>query len=237
MIHLNGVRPEVIAGVALGLDSAMTLYRGGGFCDADYRVGLGALGLDRSETERLATLPPVVRYDTLLERGWLGRYYEALEDAVSERAIVLLGELRRVHPDLRFAFHASDLPADWFSLGLLRGFSSRDAPVLLWLQERRGQQGRELLRQYRARGIFALSALRLTPDRITLAPGTAAGAGGAGAGRTSAGAGASAELSPLRYAVFTDHAGFWLDRTATDSLGRLLRRFAKEGLPGGPTAR
>lgn len=203
LTRLGGARPEVIAGVALDLDSAMTLYSGSGFCDADYAVGLAALGLERAELDRLASLPPAVRYDTLLERGWLSRYFAGLEAAVAERAAVLRGELQRQHPDLRFAFHASTVPADWLSLGLLRGFSSPDAPVLLWLREPRG---RALLRRYQQRGIFALSALGLEPERATFAP---------------------SEWTRLRFATFTEHAGFWLDRAATDSLGRVIRRFTK----------
>jgi hypothetical protein len=203
LARLGGARPEVLAGVALDLDTAMTYYRGSGFCDADYRVGLTALGLDRTEVERLAALPPVVRYDTLLERGWLGRYYDGLEAAVAERAIVLRAELRRLHADIRFAFHANDVPDDWFTLGLLRGFSSPDAPVLLWLKERRG---RTLLRRYRERGVYAISALGLEPDRATFAP---------------------SESSRLRFAAFSEHAGFWLAGAATDSLGRVIRRFVR----------
>ena len=205
LARLGGARPapEVIAGVALDLDSAMSYFRGSGFCDADYRTGLAALGLDRAETERLAGLPPPVRYDTLLERGWLSGYFEGLEAAVAERAAALRGELRRLHPDLRFAFHASDVPADWFTLGLLRGFSSPDAPVLLWLKERRG---RALLRRYRERNVFALSAVGLQPDRATFAP---------------------SEWPRLRFTAFSEHAGFWLDGAATDSLGRVIRRFTK----------
>jgi hypothetical protein len=203
LTKLGGTKPGLIAGVAVDLDSAMTYFRGSGFCDADYRVGLAAVGLDRAEVDRLAALPPAVRYDTLLERGWLGRYFAGLEDAVAARARALRGELWRTHPDLRFVFRASSAPADWFSLGLLRGFSSADAPVLLL-----GRQGtgRWLLRRYQAREIFALSALGLHPDAATFAPG---------------------ELSRLRFAAFSDHAGFWLDGAATDSLGRVIRRFAK----------
>ncbi len=197
------IKPEVITGVALDLDSAMTSFRGSGFCDADYQIGLRALGLDRAEVERLAAVPPAVRYDTLLERGWLSRYYQGLEDAVAERALALRGELRRLRPDLRFAFHASVVPADWFSFGLLRGFSSPDAPVLLWLRE---DTRPTLVRRYRARNVFALSAIGLEPARATFAP---------------------AELARLRFAAFTEHTGFWLDGTATDSLGRVIRRFAK----------
>ncbi|HLQ59985.1 MAG TPA: hypothetical protein VK113_10755 [Gemmatimonadales bacterium] len=205
LARLGGTRPppEVIAGVALDLDSAMSYFRGSGFCDADYRAGLAALGLDRAEMERLAGLPPPVRYDTLLERGWLSGYFEGLEAAVAERAVALRGELRRLRPDLRFAFHASEVPADWFTLGLLRGFSSPDAPVLLWLKDRRG---RALLRRFRERNVFALSAVGLRPDRVTFAP---------------------SEWPRLRFTAFSEHAGFWLDGAATDSLGRLIRRFTK----------
>jgi len=210
LARLGGARPDVIAGVAVDLDSAMTYYRGSGFCDADYRVGLAALGLDPAETERLTALPPTVRYDTLLERGWLGRYFEALQAAVAERAVGLRGELRRLHPELRFAFHATEVPADWFSLGLLRGFSTRDAPALLWLRERDGRGGhtRGLLRNYRERQIYVLSAVGLEPNRATFAPG---------------------EAARLRSVVFGENHGFWLTGggAATDSLGRMIRRFAR----------
>ena len=197
LTRLGGARPDVIAGVALDLDSAMTLYRGSGFCDVDYHVGLAALGLDGAETDRLGALPPAVRYDTLLERGWLGPYFDALQAAVTERASALRGELRRLHPELRFAFHATEVPTDWFSLGLLRGFSSADAPVLLWLRER---HGRALLQHYRDRQIFALSATQLNPREPR-----------------------------VRATVFSENDGFWLDAggAATDSLGRLIRRFTR----------
>src|SRR5262249_7695890 len=161
---------------------------------------------DSAELNRLAALPPAARYDTLLERGWLGMYYAALEAAVAERAVALRGELRRLRPDLRFAVHATTAPADWFSLGLLRGLSSEDAPVLLWIHDAPTRNARTLLRRYQERGIFALTALGLEQDPATLAP---------------------AQLPRLRYAVFTEHAGFWLDGAATDSFGRMIRRLTK----------
>jgi hypothetical protein len=203
LARLGGARPDVITGVALDLDSAMTYYGGSGFCDANFRIGLAGLGLDSAELGRLVALPPTMRYDTLLERGWLGRYFGALEAGVAERARGLRAELSRLHPDLRFAFHASEVPADWFSLGLLRGFSTRDAPALLWLRERRVG---ELLRHYHAREIYGLAAVRLEPDRATFAP---------------------AQAARLRSRVFTEGAGFWLDAAATDSLGRMIRRFVR----------
>ena len=204
LARLGGAHPDVLAGVALDLDSAMTSYAGGGagFCDADYRVGLGGLGLDRAEVDRLTALPLVVRYDTLLERGFLARYFTALENAVTERATSMRAEVRRLHPDVRFAFRATTPPADWFSIGLLRGLSSHEAPALLLVRER---HARELLQLYNERGIVALSAFQLAPEQ----------------GRS------TADWARLRPSVFGEHAGFWLDGTASDSVARVIRRFAK----------
>jgi hypothetical protein len=204
LARLGGARPEVITGIAVDLDSAMTYYGGGGFCDADFRIGLAGLAeLDSTERHRIGLLPPAARYDTLLERGWLPRYFTALEAAVAERAAGLRADLRRLHPDLRFAFHASEIPADWFSLGLLRGFSTPDAPALLWLREPRV---RALVHRYQNRGIYGLAAVRLVPDRATFAPSAAA---------------------QLRARVFGEGEGFWLDAAVTDSLGRVIRRFVR----------
>lgn len=203
LARLGGARPDLIAGVALDLDTAGSRHRGTGFCDADYRVGLAALGLDRAEIEQLVALPPVARYDTLLERGLLERYYDMLEAAVAERATTLRAELRRLHPDLRFAFRAADAPRDWFSLGLLRGFSTPEAPVLLWTGERMGGE-RGLLQRYRAGGIAALAAIELDPTRVP-----------------------ANEWTRLRPLVFGEYDGFWLPRAATDSVGRLIRRLAR----------
>lgn len=206
MARLGGPRPapDVIAGVALDLDSALTLYQSSGFCDADYRVGLAALGLDRAELDRLLVLPPPARYDTLLERGWLDKYFAALESGVAEHALALRTEVRRLKPDLRFAFHATQAPTDWFTRGLLRGFSSADAPVLVWLRD--SDNSRALFRRYQERGIYALSALGIEPTRTSFAP---------------------SDLARLRLAVFSEQAGFWLDGAAPDSVGRVIRRFVK----------
>jgi hypothetical protein len=126
---------------------------------------------------------------------------------VAERAALLRAELRRLNPEVRFAVHATDVPADWFTLGLLRGLSSRDVPVLLWLRNAAGgESARLLLREYRGRQIYALSAHALAPDHATFAP---------------------AALPRLRAAVFGDNAGFWLDGAVSDSLGRAIRRFSK----------
>src|SRR2546430_769388 len=146
---------------------------------------------------------PVVGYDTLLERWFLPRYFRPLETASAERARALASEVRRVTPDARFAFGATILPADWFSIGLLRGLSSHESPALLLIRER---YAREVVQRYTERGIVALPAFQLVPDQ----------------GRFSA-----ADWTRLRPLAFAEHAGFWLDGTASDSVARVIRRFAK----------
>jgi hypothetical protein len=194
---------NLVAGVALDLDVAQDGYAAAGFCDADYREGLGALGLDSAETSRLDSVPASggARYEALLENGLLGRYEAALEGLVAQRAQALRAEVRRLNPELRFAFRSARVPSDWFSLGLLRGLSAPDSPVLLWTREPRV---RDLLAQYRARGVHALSAMGLTPERA-----------------------ASADWPRLRRVAFLEHDGFWLSGVRADSLGRLIRRLAR----------
>jgi len=203
LTRLGGSRPELIAGVALDLDSASTAFSSAGFCEADFRTGLAALGLEAADRDSLALLPPTARYDTLLERGLLDRYYEALEAAVAERAVVLRAELRRLHPDVRFAVRATRPPADWFSIGLLRGLATRESPALLWTVEQH-INARELQARYLQRGIAVLPVLRLDAARV-----------------------AANEWTRLKPVVFGEYYGFWLDRAPGDSVGRLIRRLAK----------
>ena len=203
LARLGGERgTDMVAGVAVDLDVPKDGYAAAGFCDATYREGLGALELDSADAGPLAVLPASARYDALLEAGLLDRYEAALEGLVAQRAAALRAEVRRLNPDLRFAFRSARMPTDWFSLGLLRGFSAPDAPVLLWTRE---PQVRDILQHYRARGIFALSGVGLTPERI-----------------------AASEWPRLRRVAFVEHDGFWLSWAARpDSLGRLIRRLAR----------
>lgn len=203
LTRLGGARPELIAGIAIDLDSAASAFSSAGFCDADFQTGLSALGLVTADRDSLAKLAPVARYDTLLERGLLDRYYEALEAAVAERAVALRAELRRLHPDVRFAFRVTRPPADWFSIGLLRGLATRESPALLWTVEQH-IPARELQARYLERGIAVLPALRLDPARM-----------------------AANEWLRLKPVVFGEYNGFWLERAPSDSVGRLIRRLAR----------
>ena len=196
-------KADLVAGVALDLDVPQDGYAAAGFCDADYREGLAGLGLDSTEARRFDSVPASAgaRYEALLESGLLGRYESALEGLVAQRAEALRADVRRLNPDLRFAFRSARVPSDWFSLGLLRGLSAPDSPVLLWTREPRV---RDLLAQYRARGIYALSAMSLIPERA-----------------------ATSDWPRLRRVAFVEHDGFWLSGVRPDTLGRLIRRLAR----------
>src|SRR5207245_1986630 len=127
-------------------------------------------------------------------------------------------------PGRGFAFPTRRPPLDWYTLGLLRGFSTADAPVLLWSPEVRP---RELLARARARGIVAVHAVGLAPAWIP--------------------AGAWPRLGRV---VFGENDGFWIGplqallsapRAAEgplspDSLARAIRRLTR-ALPPAPAAR
>src|SRR3989442_14659472 len=106
------------------------------------------------------SLPVSERYRTLREAGLLTQYYQALEDQVAERGAALRDRVLKLRRELYFAFRFSHAPADWFSLGLLRGFSLPARPPLLFTPER---STRELLAPYRARGVNTAAATEPSP--------------------------------------------------------------------------
>jgi len=220
LARLAATRVDLIPAIALDLDPPPGAKRPSDdpFCDAAWRAGLAALPRDSllppERAERLAALAPAARYDSLLASGLLGAYYAALEKAVAERATALRAELRRIRPDLGFAFVTDRPPLDWYALGLLRGFSAPDMPVLLWSPVVRT---RDLLERARARGIAAVPAVGLAPGRMP--------------------AGAWPRLGKV---AFGENDGFWIGPVQTllstpraaegplspDSLARAIRRLA-----------
>jgi hypothetical protein len=183
-----------------------------GFCDSTYAAGVRALGQDSALTARLSGLPLEARYRALADSGALEAYYSALEAAVAARAAALSASVRRVRSDVLFVVRTTALPSDWFTLGLLRGLATNDAPVLLWTREPRT---RAVLARYRARGLAVLPAVGVPPPT-----------GGAPA----------REWARLKAVAFGENDGFWITaedargggRVSADSLARLLRRLAKD---------
>jgi len=140
----------------------------------------------------------------------LPRYYRALEDEIAARAAALRDRILRERRDLYFAFRLSTPPADWFTLGLLRGFSLPDRPLLVFSPEPRA---REVMTLYRAAGLNVAHAVALPPASLT-----------------------AHDWLSLRRLAFVENDGFWLaadevpslgKRVPVDSLGRLVRRLAR----------
>lgn len=198
--------------IALGLDvdAARSYSMGQEFCDAAWRRGVA--GLSRPEAGRLDSLPYAARYRALRDAGLLPPYYRALEDEVAARAAVLRDRVLKQRRDLYFAFRLAQPPADWFTLGLLRGFSLPDRPLLLLTPEVRM---RDLVALYRASGLNVAHAAALVPASLR-----------------------ARDWSGLKQLIFEESDGFWVApgdppgpgagrRLPPDSLGRLLRRLVR----------
>ncbi len=178
------------------------------FCNAAWRRSLIQLGRRGAE---LDSLPYAARYATLREAGLLPLYYRALQDEVAERAGALRDRMLRQRHDVYFAFRLAQPPADWFSLGLLKGFALPDRPLLLFTPE---AQTRDVLALLRARGLNGVHAVELAPALLR-----------------------TRDWAGLKRMVFEENDGFWLSgeaaggktagRLPPDSLVRLLRRLAR----------
>ncbi|HYK82395.1 MAG TPA: hypothetical protein VEU55_04570 [Gemmatimonadales bacterium] len=196
--------------IALGLDLAGWRAPGLEFCDAAWRRGLTRI----VRAGPWDSLPYAARYPTLRDAGLLALYYRALEDEVTERAGALQERVLRQRRDVYFAFRLPALPADWFTLGLLRGFALADRPMLVFTPEIRT---REALAAYRARDLNLVHAVVLVPAALR-----------------------ARDASGLKRLIFDENDGFWLPtpearggaspdarRLPTDSLTRLIRRLAR----------
>jgi len=198
--------------IALGLDVGERSYSmGQEFCDAAWHRGLAAL-IRTGASGGLDSLPYTARYPALRDAGLLPRYYRALEDEVAARATVVRDRVLKQRRDLYFAFRLAQPPADWFTLGLLRGFGMPDRPLLLFTSEVRT---RDVLALHRARGLNVAHAVALVPPALR-----------------------SRDWSGVRQVVFAESDGFWVapeeptgttggKRLPSDSLGRLLRRLQR----------
>ena len=211
LARLAAEQRDLVPVVALDVEGAPPADA---FCPGVARAGIVALvrggALDSTRSVGFAALPPAALADSLEETGLLASYDSALEAAVTDRARALAKAARRARPDLLFALRADVAPADWFRLGLLRGLSGPNLPVLLLTPE---PDGRALAARYAARGITALTAVAILPRRVP-----------------------PADWPQLRRIAFERNDGFWIPAASDvlagavrgDSLARLVRRLMKE---------
>lgn len=210
LARLAASHHDLIPAIGLSLDETTRSWGSPPLCDAAWQVGLGALVLDsslsRERSARLQDVPLAARYDSLLEGGLLAAYDSAVERVVVQRATSLRADLRRARRDLLFAVVLERSPADWFTLGLVRGTSTPTTPTLVLSPDPRARQ---LLATGGADN--ALPVLHLDPEEVL--------------------AGEAARLAP---ALFQEQDGFWLGPAESlpgqpgDSLARLVRRLARE---------
>ena len=200
-LDLSGARRGGWSGYSMGQE----------FCDAAWRQVLTHIG----RRGALDTVPVTDRYRTLREAGLLALYFGGLEDLVAERARALRDRALRESSGLYFALRLQQLPGDWFTLGLWRGFNLADRPVLLFTPE---TDAGALLAGYRAYGLNAVHAVELPLALVK--PGSVAG---------------------LKRVAFGANDGFWLStgegpgprarsgagRWRSDSLALLLRRLGR----------
>jgi len=191
--------------IALGLDlTGVRAGEGLEFCDVAWRRGLARL----ARSGPLDALPPAARYPALRDAGLLPLYYRALTDELAERVAAVRDRVLKQRRDLYFAFRLPQLPSDWFTLGLLRGFALPDRPILIFSPE---MKTRQALAAYRGRDLNLVHAVALPPASLR--------------GR---------DLPALRRLLFDESDGFWLApeegpgvRLPGDSVGRLLRRLVR----------
>src|SRR5438132_1603274 len=204
--RLAAEQRTLVIALGLDIDGPRGYSMGPGFCYAAWRRGIAGLG----DAARLDSLPSGARYAALRDAGLLARYYRALEDEVATRAAAVRDRILKQRRDVYFAFRLPQPPADWFTLGLLRGFGLPDRPLLLFTPELRTRQ---LLSLYRSGGLNLAHAVALPPASL-----------------------AARDWTSLKRLVFEENDGFWLapdeapglgKRVPLDSLGRLLRRLAR----------
>jgi hypothetical protein len=195
--------------IALGLDLAGRRLNGLEVCDPAWRRGLTRI----ARSGPLDSVPYAARYPTLRDAGLLPLYYRALQDEVADRTAALRDRVLKQRRDLYFAFRLPTLPADWFTLGVLRGFALPDRPILVFTPELRT---REALAAYRARNLNLAHAVALVPGSLR-----------------------ARDWAGLRHLVFDENDGFWLltddgrtgaadtPRLPFDSLTRLIRRLGR----------
>jgi len=203
---------QLIPAVAIDLDSMPSVRVSGTtvgaeFCDDAWHQVLPRLG---SPVRDSILLPDRLR--TLRDAGLLDNYYRALEDQVAEEASALRDKVLKERPGLFFAFRAAHAPGDWLSIGLMRGFTLPERPLLLFTPE---AVTHELLAAYRARGINAVHATELSPVMTR-----------------------GHSVTGLKQVVFEENDGFWVaggggarapgqKSMANDTLSQVLRHLSR----------
>jgi len=129
---------DCIGGIGLDVElyghpPAYNYYSGYGFEDLSYEFALDRLGgcVDRGLLREARGLGLAERYDWLRTRGLLEGYFGALSAEVERLCREIREAVWAINADLIFASYIFTTPCNWFDLGLYRGFSTPERPVIL----------------------------------------------------------------------------------------------------------
>lgn len=129
---------KCIGGIALDVElyahpPAYNYYSGYGFDDPCFEFATDRLRDwgDAGMMAEAGDLPQAERYDWLRVHGLLDPYFRTLSAEVERACREVRDAAWAINPDLLFASYIFTTPCNWFDLGLYRGFSSPERPVVL----------------------------------------------------------------------------------------------------------
>lgn len=137
-----------------GHPPAYNYYTGYGFEDECYFTAIDRWSgwIDDGLLKAASEIQLPGRFTFLKENGLLEAYFSLLSDEIARICQHIRDAVWRVNPNLVFASYIFTTPSNWFELGLYRGFSSPERPLILMTFNVRS--GR-MMEQLRRRGIYA----------------------------------------------------------------------------------
>ena len=137
-----------------GHPPAYNYYTGYGFEDECYFTAIDRWGgwMDDGLLKSATKIQLPERFTFLREHGLLEAYFTLLSDEIARICQHIRDACWRINPNLVFASYIFTTPCNWFELGVYRGFSSPERPLILMTFNVRS--GR-MMEQLRRRGIYA----------------------------------------------------------------------------------
>jgi hypothetical protein len=140
---------------------AFNYYSGYGFEDLCFEFALDRLKgrVDTGLTCEARSLALTDRFNWLRSHGMLGMYFGTLSAEVERICREIRDDVWRINPDLLFASYIFTTPCNWFEMGIYRGLSSPERPLILMTFNVRSGRMLEHLRRERVYAYHASVAL------------------------------------------------------------------------------
>ena len=155
-----------IGGIAIDVElyahpPAYNYHMGYGFEDACFKFALDRLAgcVDEDILKSAQWLELADRHNWLRTHGLLEAYFRTLSAEVERICREIRDAVWEINPDLLFASYIFTTPCSWFDLGVYRGFSSPERPLILMTFNVRSGRMLEHLRRERVYAYHASVAL------------------------------------------------------------------------------